>query len=188
MTSTLSRTAVNAHIAALEPVFDQALTPVQWLVIAHNNARVVDSLMSALAGESAAVLEVSQDTWDFHGGELAETIEWALQQGEVAHLVLVGSSQVGGTQIRATRAPAKTVAQADARCDKLLAGIHRLAAQHREVQDRFAEQVQQVSRIPVVHRRWRGGELAVYGLFYRAESGLFLAYDVDTDTYRPLCS
>ena len=30
------------------------------------------------------------------------------------------------------------------------------------------------------------GELAVYGLFYRAESGLFLAYDAEQDSFRPL--
>ncbi len=95
MTTTLLSTTANAHIAALESVFSQATTPVQWLVIAHNESRLVNSLSSALAGESAAMLQVSQDTWDFKGKELAETIEWALQQGEIKNLVLVGSSHRG---------------------------------------------------------------------------------------------
>ncbi len=56
------------------------------------------------------------------------------------------------------------------------------------LQERFAGQVEQLSQIPVVHSRWRDGELAVYALFHRAESGLFLAYDTDTDTFRPLWS
>ena len=188
MTPTLLHTAANAHIAALESVYGQAKSPVRWLVIAHNDLRLVNSLSSALADESAAVIQVSQDTWDFKSQGFIETVEWALKQGEVEKLVLVGSSQAAGGLSRASLAPAKMSAQADTGYGKLLAGMHRHNARVCEAQAVFVEQVRELSQIPTVHRRWRNGDLDVYGLFYRAESGLFFAYDADTDTFRPLCS
>ncbi|MFT5526100.1 MAG: carbonic anhydrase, partial [Pirellulaceae bacterium] len=57
---------------------------------------------------------------------------------------------------------------------------------NRDAQSRFSVQVRQMFQIPVVHSRCENGELATYGLFYRAESGLFLVYDFEQDNYRPL--
>jgi len=41
-------------------------------------------------------------------------------------------------------------------------------------------------KIQVVDDALSNGVLSVYGLFYRAESGLFLTYDADTDEFHPL--
>jgi len=185
MIATLRTASTNPHIAELEAVFDEATKPIEWLVIAHNDSRMLKSLFAALNGESAALLEVSQDTWNF-GKELSETIEWALQQGEIKNLVLVGNSQAGGAESRASLAAPPKVDESG--YAKLLAGVKQLNAQNRDTQERFASLVQQMSQIPVVHNRWSSDELAIYGLFYRAESGLFLAYDARTDTFSALVS
>lgn len=185
MTMTLNTTTTNPHIAALETVFDQAAKPIQWLVIAHNDSKMLVSLASALSCESAAVLEVPQNTWDFDGKFLPEAIEWALQQDAVKNLLLVGNSEAPGSEVRAS-----LVADEWGECEgsyaKLLAGVERKNARNRDAQERFAAHVQQMLQIPVLHHRWSSGELAVYGLFYRSDSGLFLAYDNDADTFRPL--
>ena len=185
MTTTFPTTSTNQHIESLETNFAEANTAIEWLVIAHNDSRMVRSLSRALSGQSAAVLEVSQDTWDFDGHELPETIEWALQQVAVKNLVLAGHSQAGGRASRASlAAPDKGAEQANH--DRLIAGVQRWNAQNRDAQKKFASQVRRMTQIPVVHSRWANGELAVYGLFYRAESGLFLSYDAEQDDFQPL--
>ncbi|MCA9212239.1 MAG: hypothetical protein KDB27_04170 [Planctomycetales bacterium] len=185
MATTLLATTANPQIAELENVFGEATKPIEWLVIAHNDSRMLQSLSSALNGESAAILEVSQDNWNFHK-ELSDTIDWALQQGDIKNLVLVGSSQAGGAESRASLAT--STKEDESNYSKLLAGVNRVNDENRDAQERFASLVQQMSQIPVVHNRWSSDKLAVYGLFYRAESGLFLAYDAATDTFRPLVS
>ena len=62
MIRTLAKKNTNTHIAALEYVLAKAQRPVQWLVIAHNDARLVRSVSSALKGQSAAVLDTKVTT------------------------------------------------------------------------------------------------------------------------------
>ncbi len=90
MTSTLSTTSSNPLTAKLKLAFGQTATPVQWLVVAHNDTRLIRTLESALPDESAVVLEVSQESWDFD--QLGEAIEWAMMNGDLQNLVLVGHS------------------------------------------------------------------------------------------------
>jgi hypothetical protein len=172
MTTTLSLLVTNPHVAALERAFGQTSSPVEWLVISHNDFRLERSLSSALAGRSAAVLQVPQETWDFQSRDLIEAVEWALQQAAC----------------RAALTAPTTATGAVSGYRKLLAEMQHETSRIRAVRNRFAMQVQQLSQIPVVHSRWRDGELAVYGLFYRSESGLFLQYDVERDTFHPLVS
>lgn len=186
MTTTFSAPTTNPHIAALETLFAEATMPIEWLVIAHNDSLMLRSLSSALAGEAAAVLEVSQHEWDFEGEQLPETIEWALQQGQLKHLMLVGNSQAGGPSSRASLVASEETGGNESGCAKLLAGVERNHARTRDAQQRFASHVQQMLQIPVVHHRWSSGELAVYGLFYRADSGLFLAYDMNANSFHAL--
>ena len=92
MNTALMNSTSNPHIADLEASFNKTTKPVDWLVIVHKDAQTSRLLSPALVGESAAVLEVSQDKWDFSDNDLLETIEWALQQGHLKNLVLVGRS------------------------------------------------------------------------------------------------
>lgn len=185
-TTNFSTTTKSPHIEALESVFSKASKPVEWLVIAHNDAQMLRSLSSALTGESAAVLEVSQDNWNFQDKQLPEAIEWTLQRGEIRNLVLVGNSHAGGSECRASMFASEATNGNQFDYAKLIAGVEHDNTRNRDAQKRFAAHVQQMLRIPVVHNHWSNGELQVYGLFYRAENGLFLAYNVDVDAFRPL--
>ncbi|MCU0877586.1 MAG: hypothetical protein MUF06_07370 [Pirellulaceae bacterium] len=189
MPTPYATTSANPYIAALESTFDEATAPIEWLVIAHSDPRILQSLSSMMEGQSAAILEVSQDQWDLVEGELSEAIEWALQRGEVRNLVLVGHSQVGCSASRSylvSDAPEKSSDRSKDGYSRLLAGVKRVYSHSHHAQVRFAADVQQASQIPLVYRRWSCGELAVHGLFYRAESGVFLAYDPDADSFRAL--
>lgn len=187
MIANFSRRTEKSQIAALDSVFRQERSRVEWFVIAHRDPHLVNSLSSALAGRSATVLQVPQDKWDFACHEFIETVESALRQGKVRNLVLVGSSQGGCSVNEDILVPGIATAKAGS-YEKLLEGTRRQHASGRQVQAAFARHVRQMSHIPVVHSRWREGALAVYGLFYRAECALFLHYDIATDTFQPLCS
>lgn len=186
MTTTFASTNRNTYIAALESAFDQSTLPVEWLVIAHNDSRLLNALSKALIGEPAAVLQVAQDTWDCAHQELANAIEWALQRGEVKNLIIAGSSHAAAAVSRASLVPPKSIDEADDSYGKLIVGIHRHNTQSREIEECFARQVEQISQIPSVQSHWQDRRLGVYGLFYRAESGLFFNYDKDTRTFQLL--
>ena len=184
----LSSKSINPHISALKAVFAQATRPIQWLVIAHNDPRLVSSLVSAFDGQSAAVLQVSQDTWDFDSKDFKEMIEWALHQGDIRDVVLVGSSQPNGATSRASLVTARPNAPEKGGYARLLARLRQHNAHMSEVQEEFADHVQKLSQLPVVRGCWSLGQLAVSGLFYRAETGLFLHYDAAANTFVPLGS
>jgi carbonic anhydrase len=185
MVARVASTFENLHIAALEAALRQAKSDVQWFVIAHDDPRLVNTVLSAMAGQSAAVLQIPQDRWDFRSEEYIETVEWTLERSQIRNLVLVGSSQAAGTVSRASLVSPKTTAGG---YEKLLAGTRRQCSHVREREAALAQHLQQMLQIPVVHDRWRENELAVHGLLYRVESGLFLTYDLVTGTYRPLCA
>ncbi len=184
MSMTISKNT-NPHITALENVFDQATKPVEWLVIAHSDAQMLDALSSAMCTESAAVLEVPQDTCQIDD-KLTETIEWALQQHGIRNLVLVANSRFVVTDCQASLVspPQHTPGE----IEKLVAGRDRFNTQSQETQKRFGSLVQQLSEIREVQQRCDQNELAIYGLFYRSETGVFLAYDANQDAFRPLVS
>ncbi len=184
--TTLSRTQSNPHVHALEQVMAKAERPVEWLVIAHNDARMLAALSSALTGESAAILELSEDTWDFEGKELSETIEWAIEQGDIEHLVLAGHSHASGSQSRASLPAYDTKDGGQDGHNRLLAGAQGRNAQNSDVQAKLAAQMEQMSDIPAVQERCSRDELAVYALLYRADLGVFLAYESDEGRCRPL--
>jgi carbonic anhydrase len=147
---------------------------------------MLSALRSALAGEAAVFLEVSQDTWDFEGGQLRETVEWALEQTQIRHLMLVGHSQSGGPRSRVSLAAAESRDVTQGGYGRLVAGVQENNARHRAAQDRLAIHVRQMSDIPLVRDRYSDGELALYSLIYRAENGIFLAYDRQEDQFHPL--
>ena len=186
MIRTLTKKNTNTHIAALEYVLAKAQRPVQWLVIAHNDARLVRSVSSALKGQSAAVLEVSQDTWDFEDKEFVEAIEWAMQQEDIRQLVLVGSSQAGGAASRASLVSDGVDVQGKVGYERLLANVKQKSIRSAEAQEEFAGQVQQLSQLPILHDKVSNQELELYGLLYRPETGLFSHYDADKDTFQVL--
>jgi hypothetical protein len=182
MTSTLLNTTDNEHIAVLESAFDQATEPVQWLVITHDSHRLMNSLSRALAGKSTAVLEASQDCWDFSNSKYIEAIEWAIQQGAITNLVLIGASpdRTPYSRYRADRV------RSGSGYERLVKGIEDHTARMHEAQKRFSQHIQTLSQLPLVRRLECEGMMVLHGLFYREESGLFLLYDRESDCFQPL--
>lgn len=179
----------NVHLTAIQAAFSEATSQVEWLVIAHNDSHLIKSLHEALAGTSAAVLEVSQDRWDFTGSDLPEAIQWALDQGGVSNLVLVGHAHAGGADARLSFVePGSPEGDAADHSGyrRLVGGVQRSGQHNRSAQNRFAEQLKQLQELPAANSRQQDGELSVYGLFYRDESGLFLLYDAENDSFHPL--
>jgi carbonic anhydrase len=186
MAATLATIPCNPHIMALETALAAATRPVEWLVIAHNDPRMLSTLRSALAGESAAVLEVSQELWDFDGRQIPETIEWALTQTPIRHLVLAGHTLAGSPTSRASLSAIAPRNGGQESYSKLLTGAQRNNARNHAAQERMAMQFQQLCQIPLVDARCSSGELHLYALLYRSDSGLFLAYDSHQEQFHPL--
>ncbi|MFK8111908.1 MAG: carbonic anhydrase [Rubripirellula sp.] len=184
----MTTTTINKHIESLETAFAESAATVDWLVIAHSDALMLRCLASALSGESAAVLALPQPVWEFDGGEFTGAIEWAIQQGNIKNLLLVGHSQAGGTTSRVSivSSDAKQTPQND--YGKLLASVGKKNEENQIARSEFASQVQEFCQIPGVRQQQADGELTVHGLFYCAESGLFLAYEAETGKYRALMS
>ena len=177
---------MNPHIAALEPAIGQATDPVELLAIAHNEPRLLRAVCRALSEESAAVLEISQDRWDFDDPQQQQAIEWALQQGQVKQLLLVGSSQSGGAQSKASVISQQNSGQEKRGFDSILENVERGNSQVAAAQQRFAELLHGLAENPVVQDQMRTGALTLVGLFYHSASGTFAAYDLESKKFRAL--
>ncbi len=68
----------------------------------------------------------------------------------------------------------------------LLRGAKRAQDLLRRAKYHFVDQVNELCEIPEVQHRLSEGKLQVDGLFYVAESGTFLLYDITNHTFRPL--
>ena len=186
MIRTFSLTTTNPHIAALEKLFKESAKPIEWLVISHNDSQMIRSLSSALTDEEAVILEFSQDLWDYDENILSQTIEWAVQLHQIKNLVIVGTSQTGGSESRASYVGKENKEKEEDGFASIWAGVQRFNDRNRYAQLRFVSHIQRISENPVVQSRWSNRELAFYGLFYRAESGAYLSYDLELDTFLPL--
>ena len=122
---------------------------------------------------------------------MPEAIEWAIQQTSLKHLALVGHSHAAVGAMRmpsriaivARRNPPMAETEATHDCEMV---SHVQLGATREAQARFAEQLAAALRM----LRWSAsksldGDLAVYGLFFIAESEAFLAYDPDRKSFLP---
>lgn len=187
MSTTLSPKTGNSYVAALSKIFDEATTPIRWLVISHNDPQMIRSLSASMANEAVAFLHLSQDTWNFDDDEFIDAIHWALEQDSITNIVLAGSSQAAGSDISVSMTQ-PDLRQAENGYAKLLAGVKLQNTRNREASRMFGSQAKQFLQIPVVHNARTKEQLQVHGLFYRVESGLFLAFDFEASEFRPLVS
>ena len=102
--------------------------------------------------------------------------------------MLVGHSRAGGPGCKVSLLSSETEAKDEPvqTGEAFSAAIRRTNAQNREARERLAAHVQQLLQIPAVRLQSSRGDLAVFGLLYQAESGVFFTYDVATDSFRPL--
>ncbi len=180
----------NPFVSQLEPLL-QVKTPPGWLVIAHSDHQMIQRISRAL-DEQALLLAVPQSSWDWKDGHLAEAITWALDTHSIDRLMLVGHSQgvlhptearlVGGT---APREVVRDLSR-ESNYDRLLAGVHQTQTQLQHAEQAFADQFTRLSQLAGVHARAKAGSLQMQGLFYLADSGVFLVLDADRQVYYSL--
>ena len=177
--------SASPMIETLRQAMQESGDGYEWIVIAHRDERLVRSLNAALEQVPVFILEAPQDSWDFLDGELAEAIEWAIQQTSVKHLVLVGHSHA--TDASGTDGEQQPRSESANRgYSRLRDGVTRTAARTRESQVWFTQQLEQLVSGGVVRQQALDGDLSVYGLFFLAESASFLAYDPDEKGFLPL--
>ncbi len=174
-------------IDQLRIALDNSDQPSEWLIITHDDGEVLPALHESFDDVSPAVLQVAHVEWDFRQGEMADAISWATAQGGIKNIVLAASSRDDFGGCSGQKAACATEYHAkDEGYSRLTAGVARNAATTREIQSAFADCVLNLVTSPSVSPGVLSGELAVYGLLYRHDSSLFLAYDVDRKAYVPL--
>ena len=185
MITKMPETSAAALIDSFRQARNAAKTELEWLVIAHDDERLVDSLTSSLSDVAPHLMEMPQSDWDFCQGGLAEAIEWAVNQGSIKHLVLVGHSQAEDEIEHVS--PAGLPSRSDG-YRRLHAGVTRTSVQTRKSQDLLEKQLEALTAMKSVRKKVLDGDLFVYGLFFLAQSATFLAYDPDRKDVLPLIS
>ncbi len=175
-----------------ELLIQQNSNSVDWLVIAHDDSRMIRNLTNAFAESSAAMVQMPQSSWDFGKDEFATTIEQSVRQASIAHIVLVGHSEgvLSSETIRFFKNfPRRTNAgpgSLDATYNRLLNRAKQAQNGLQRAKNHFAQQFDHLSKIPGVKNRLLNNELQLHGLLYIAESGVFLCYDTINKKFVPL--
>jgi hypothetical protein len=183
MISKMPETSAEALIDSLRQANRASETQLEWLVIAHDDERLVDSLTTSLSAVASHLLELPQSAWDFTEGGLAAAIEWAVDQGAIKHLVLVGHSQA---EDEGEQPSSDEILSRNDGYRRLHAGVTRTSVQTKKSQDLLEKQLESLTAMKSVRKKVLDGELSVYGLFFMAQSTTFLAYDPDQQDFLAL--
>jgi carbonic anhydrase len=161
-----------------------------WLVVAHDDARVLTQLDAAFPESVLAVLVVPQGRWQADAEKMSEAVEWAVEELGVQGVLLIGHSQGGVTEepvrLLGGRALAKGAGDPPPACAPLTDRVKSAQSRAARVQEHFAEQVERLSRMPVIESRLIRNQMQLHGLFYRGESGTFCLYDRRQRRFRAL--
>lgn len=178
-------TESNPHICTLQNLLDGKYSAIDWLVICHDDLRIVQALSMALAGKQAAMLRVPQEDWDLE--QMTELFQWALDRYPIRNLVIAGCAQAkllrSATEL--TLDSISGVEEVDG-YDRLVAGVMRYRHSLREAQCGFADWVERLMRDEEINGRFVTGAISMHPLLYRADGGLFLAYDFDEGSFAPV--
>lgn len=166
------------YTSILEQQIGEATTPIECLVVAHNNPVLVNRLEDAFGDERTLLLEVAQGQWDLEGGELKDAISWAVQNGGIKYLIVVGDSSAS---LRNHRQPVTDMRNPIELA--LAASTCREAAL-----EAFQHEVNQLCQADEVSKLLSAGDLEITALFYREEAGVFSLYDEKTNSLQLLSS
>lgn len=182
---------VNPYLRRLQDSSSVFQDSCQCLVISHNDSKLVVRMTQAL-DKYSAMLQLPQPDWDFENPRLVDAIRWALQSVGVRQIALVGHSAVrhSGTLSENGRQESASGesnhSEQSSFYNRLIAGVTQRQNQIQEAKDIFAEQFLKFLEIPDVQQRREQDALVVHGLFYLADSGVFLSFDAQSRTFHPL--
>ena len=165
---------------------------VDWLVLAHNDARLLERLDGAFPDSLLAVVAVPQSLWRMDEEMMTEVVAWAVEELKVEGVLLVGHSQGGVPEEPVKLLGGKVAATSDnggelkGGSDSLLDRVRKAQDRAAGVQDQFAEQVERLSQRTAVKNLLNRNQMQLHGLFYRRENGVFYLYEQQLHSFRPL--
>ncbi len=159
-----------------------------WLVIAHPDSAMLDRLCEAIGADESMLLPIAQRDWNLDRSELRETVQWSAEFGNAKRILLVGHSQ-GGPQEQAWTNDKPTHPTRDGASrygGRLMDGVIRVQQRLQQAKDHFVEQLNQLCEIVEVQDQIAKGQLDLVALFYIAETGAFLKFDLASQSFEPL--
>ena len=148
-----------------------------WLVVAHDDIKLLRKLGEIVPGDESITMKVAQSDWQCEEDSLPEAILWALQEGGMKTLLMIGHS-AGCPGANQGSKSAQSSVSPDACYTKLMTGAKRVQERTSASKKHFAEQLEQLCQVKPIHDAIVAGDLKLHGLFYVAQSGTFLKYDM----------
>lgn len=175
----------NLHVQNLRQLVQQSDGPISCAVFADDDPVLLRQLSEAFKKESAAIIPAPQILWS--GGEYAlqEAAVWSIEEAAITCLVLVGNSGAGDGVSEPMLTAQAGLGEAE---QGPLASARTAATKRRVAEEYFSKHVEALLNIPEISVRLVRGSLTLHCLFYRAESGVFSAYDPWHGSFRALMS
>ncbi len=182
---------IDNQIATLKEKLTSVETrELDYLILAHSDDRMVLRLNEAFAGKSIAAVTQPQSGWDMESEDVAELIEWAANETGVKKVLLVGSSQGGTGQTDVQVCPSGvahgTELDSSTRSMSIKERVNFARNCSKKNEDHFTKSIAQLRDAVSTQNGRIANPDFVQGLFYRAESGVFCAYDCQTGQFRPI--
>ncbi len=191
--------ATNPYTEKLKAICARGISEADYLIIAHPDNRMLESLKQSLGGKKLVVMTVPQSSWAMEDESEQELVQWAIEELKVKNVLLVGHSQGGvpdeqvqffdtSSTDRQSREDQTAATQPESanRIHSLLARVQNAQQGAFDCQQHFVEQLQYLLNLPAVVNHGKQNTALVQGLFYRAESGVFCSYDSKRQSFRAL--
>ena len=166
----------NPYVKSLANRVEQHRTSVHALTIVHDDPALMRKLADAQNDQHAITLPVCQADWE---ASLSELVGWAIDSG-IDEVVVVGHS--AGLQESYDQAGNA----ADNSLQAILAAANRTAERVDAAKRHFVGQIMGLSSCPELQHKQCHDSFRLHTLFYVAESGMLLRYEIDSATFRPL--
>lgn len=165
---------------------------VDWLVLSHNDTQMLAQLEEAFPDAVLAVLSLPPNRLQTVDEKLIELVEWAVAELGIKGVMLVGHSQqemfeeqvklLGSKASRMSPREVESLVSYPSFLDRMKAAQQQAAM----MQEYVANLIDNLSQITLKHGHKLCAQIRLHGLFYRAESGIFYAYDQQQRSFTAL--
>ncbi len=170
-----------------QQIAEAGQSQIDWLVVAHDDTRMLHELEKAFANQSLAVVAIPQSYWAMNEETADEMLALAVNELQVNGILLVGHSQGGTPNTRIRVSPHANGDRTASQPATSLMDRIRLAQEHvGRCEQHFAQQLELVGQQDSVAKSLADEKLTLQGLFYRAESGVFCVFNSQTQSFRAL--
>lgn len=179
----------NPYIRQIRQTLQQSQSvSIDWLVLAHNDAKLLAELDEAFPESALAVIALPQNRWQSEDELLTEVVDWAVGELGVKGVVMVGHSQGGMPEqhVRLLGGKVKASKSTTTAANSLMERLKQAQSHSLSTQYYFAEQIERLRRTTVIENRLTENKIQLQGLFYRGESGTFCVYDQQRRDFKPL--